>query len=429
MDVVGAESTNKAHSSAASVGYALEKTSQPKEGIMKVSGLLLNGLLALSLVAVLPQHCTAQSAKIHGHVTHYTGVAQNAGIICLSSDGGLTPAFSFPVDAKGNYAGEAPAGAYTLIFRMPDTPAGEWIDLIHNVVLAPGADLEQNDDMSRQEFIDELPDETKKQLQDLKKQNASTRNQDSVVTTINGDLQQAFQDFKDADNARNVALRELGKAANPAALDAKAQSIRAPKYARIESLMHKDLQSFKDSGLSGDETPLLENLGRAQIGLKKYDAAEYVFKKILELQTASSSPSPAVQANANAHLGEIDIRTGKTAEAVTAFDTAAQLDAAHAALFLRTEAYLFLQEGNTEAQIAAADKAISADPKDPFPYYIRANGLFKNAGIDIASKHYDLPDGCAEAYQKYLALAPNGPYAAEAQSVLRRAEKSVKAAE
>jgi len=38
-----------------------------------------------------------------------------------------------------------------------------------------------------------------------------------------------------------------------------------------------------------------------------------------------------------------------------------------------------------------------------------------------------LPDGCSEAYQKYLALAPSGANAAEAQSVLRRAQKLTKA--
>ena len=393
---------------------------------MKISGLLLKGLLALSLAVAIPLCSPAQSARIHGHVTSYTGVAQNAGIVCLSTDG-LSPAFSFPVDANGNYKGEAPAGKYALIFRMSDTPAGEWIDIIHNVELTPGADLEQNDDMSRQEFIDELPDETKKQLEDLKKQHTSAPNQDSLARTMDSDLQQVFQEFKEADNARNIALRELGKAASPAAVDAKSETIRAPRYTRIESLMQKDLKALRDSGLAGDETPLLENLGRAQIGLKKYGDAEHAFKRILELQAASAVPKPSVQANAHAHLGEIDIRAGKTAEAQTSFDTAVQFDPAHAALFFRTEALLFLEEGKPEAQIAAAGKAIANDPENPLGYYIKANGMFKNAGIDPASKHYDLPDGCAEAYQKYLTLAPNGPYAAEAQSVLRRAEKATKA--
>jgi len=394
---------------------------------MKIFGLLLNGILAFSLVAGFTPQSTAQAAKIHGHVTNYTGVPQNAGMICLSTDG-VTPAFTYPVDANGNYAGEAPAGAYTLIYRMPDTPAGEWIDLIHNVVLEAGIDLEKNDDMSRQEFIDELPDEVKKQLEEMKKQNASAPNHENLIKSINGDLQRVAQDLKDADNARNTAVKELGKSASPAEIDAKVTSIRTAKCAQVESLMQKDLQAIKESELTADETSLWENLGRAQIGLKKYAEAEQSYKTILDIQKTSGIPKPAVQAVANFGLGEIYARTGKTLEATKAFELAAQLDATRAGLYLKNEALIFLQTGNAEAQIAAAEQAIKADPKDPVPYYIKGNGLFKNAGIDPASKHYDLPEGCAEAYQKYLSLAPDGPYAAEAQSVLHRGEKSTKAA-
>ena len=88
----------------------------------------------------------------------------------------------------GNYAGEAPAATYTLVYRMPDTPPSLWIDAINNITITPAKDLEQNDDMSRQAFIDELPDEQKKELEDLKKQNAAAQNQEQLVKTINTDL-------------------------------------------------------------------------------------------------------------------------------------------------------------------------------------------------------------------------------------------------
>lgn len=393
---------------------------------MNILRIVWYSILAFSLCSAFTLQSSAQNGKIHGHVINYTGQPMSSGIVSLATDG-ITPNYSFPVDAKGNYAGEAPAGTYTLLYRMPDTPAGQWIDQIRNVVIAAGADLEQNDDMSREEFINELPDETRKQLEELKKHNTAAQNQDVLVKAINADMKQAFQDLKDADNSRATATKELGRNASPADIDTKAASIRAAKSSRVETLMQKDLKALSDSGLSGDQTPLLENLGRAQIGLRKFGEAERAFKQILELQSAASVPNPAIQANARAHEGEIYARTGKTAEAAAAFDAAAQLDPAHAALFLRSEASIFLQEGNTEAQIAAADKAIAADANDPLPWYIKANGLFKRAGIDPASKQYDLPDGCAEAYQKYLSLAPNGSYASEASSVLRRAEKQAKA--
>jgi hypothetical protein len=36
-----------------------------------------------------------------------------------------------------------------------------------------------------------------------------------------------------------------------------------------------------------------------------------------------------------------------------------------------------------------------------------------------------LPPGCAEAYQKYLELAPTGPYAADAKGILDQAGQKI----
>jgi hypothetical protein len=392
---------------------------------MKISGLFLNGMLALSFLPALAQQTSM--AKIHGRVINYTGQPQPAGLICLSIDGGLSPAYSFSIDAQGSYRGQAPAGVYTLIYRMPDTPPSLWIDRITDVVLKAGQDREQNDDMSRDEFINDLPDEQKKQLEELKKQGATVQNQEALIKTINSDLNAAAQDLKEADNARAVALKALARTADPVEIDQKAAAIRKPKCADAESLMLKDLDMLKQAGLAADETSLWQILGRAQIGLAKYDDAAKAFTQVLDIQTASGNPKPEVQAAADAGLGEVSARTGKTANADKSFGLAAQLDAAHSAMYLRNEALIFLQSGNAEAQVAAAEKAIAAEPRDPLAYYIKANGLFKRAGIDPAARHYDLPDGCAAAYRKYLALAPAGPYAAEAESVLRRAEKGTRA--
>jgi tetratricopeptide (TPR) repeat protein len=348
-------------------------------------------------------------------------------MIGLSTDAGVTSAYTFSVDSKGDYAGEAAPGRYLLIYRMPDTPPSLFIDSISSVVIDAGKDLRQDDDMSRQAFIDELPDEQKKELEDLKKQNTAAQGQEALVKTINADLAVASQELKESDAARTTAIKELGKTADPAEINAKAAAIKSAKCAEVESLMLKDLQSIKESGLSADESTLWENLGRAQVGLKQYDEAEKSYKRILEIQ-ASGKPNPTAQAFANAGLGEIYAHTGKSSEAAKAFDLAVQLDPSHAALFLKNEALAFLQTGDAEAQVAAADKAIKADPRDALAYYVKANGLLKKSGVDLAAKHYDLPPGCAEAYQKYLSLAPSGPYAAEAQAVLRRSQKGTTAA-
>jgi Tfp pilus assembly protein PilF len=97
-------------------------------------------------------------------------------------------------------------------------------------------------------------------------------------------------------------------------------------------------------------------------------------------------------------------------------------------MYFRNEALFFMQAGDAEAQIVSAEKAIKADPKDALPYFIKANGLVKKSGVDLTARHFDLPAGCAAAYERYLSLAPSGPYAAEAQAMLRRSEKGMKAA-
>ena len=395
---------------------------------MKIFSSASLGVLAVSLLPALAQQPTAQMGRIHGHVINYTGQPQPTGLICLSTDNGITVAYTFPVDSHGNYVGEAPAATYTLVYRMPDTPPSLWIDALNNITITVGKDLEQNDDMSRQSFIDELPDEQKKELEEFKKQNAASGNQEQLIKAINTDLNVVAEDLKDADGARSAAVKALGKSADPSEIDAKSAAIKSSKYAEAEALTLKDLQTIRESGLNADETTLWENLGRAQIGLKKYEEAEKSFKHLLEIQAPSGSPEPDTLAFANAGLGEIYARTGKAPEAAKAFDLAVQFDAAHAGMYLRNEALIFMQAGNAEAQVAAAEKAIKSDPRDAVPYFIKADGLLKKSGVDLAARHFDLPAGCAAAYERYLSLAPNGPYVAEAQAMLHRATKGTTAA-
>ena len=51
-------------------------------------------------------------------------------------------------------------------------------------------------------------------------------------------------------------------------------------------------------------------------------------------------------------------------------------------------------------------------------YYLKGQALIQKAGQDAAGK-VTVPPGCAEAYQKYLTLAPDGPYADEVSAILQ----------
>ena len=91
----------------------------------------------------------------------------------------------------------------------------------------------------------------------------------------------------------------------------------------------------------------------------------------------------------------------------------AKVNPERAAIYLKNEAVIFYQENNADAQAAAADEAIKADPTLAIAYYLKGNGLIHKVTVDKKTNKPIPPPGCLEAYRKYLDLAPNGQYAAE----------------
>jgi len=380
------------------------------------------GLLAFAVLPVLAQAPAAPkgpTGKIHGRVTNPTGFAAPSGTVSLSTDGGHTSKYTFQVSSTGDFAGEAPPGTYTIVYRQPDTPPDKTVDSIDNVKVVNGQDVVQDIDMSRKEFIDKLTPEQKKQLEELKKHNAEAMKSNEVIKAVNADLILSGKDFKDADAAAATAKETLGATANRADLDAKEAEIRLAKYTEVETLM------LKDSVAKADASIVWARLGQAQVGLKKYDEAEASFKKALEVDAASKKPNISVQGTAQSGLGEVYARAGKVPEANAAYDAAAKVDPTSASLYLRNESVIFSQVGNADAQAAAADEAIKIDPTQALPYYLKGQALIGKADVDPKTGRYILPPGCAEAYQKYLALAPTGQYAGDVKGILDLAATKV----
>ncbi len=401
----------------------------PKEKNMKRNLSLWLGVLAFALLPALAQQPGVPTGKVHGHVTNPTGAPQTGGTVSYvqvnraASGPGLsaqtTDQGTFPVDGNGDYKGEVPAGTYTVIYRTPGMAADKQADKADDVKVVASQDNVQDIDMSRQAYIDALPPEEKKQLEDLKKHNSEALKANEVIKNLNADLKAVTQDVKDADNARTAAVQQLGASASTADVEAKEAGIKAAKYTEIETLMTKDTAAKPDAAV------LWAQLGLAQAGLKKYDAAEVSYKKALEVDAASKKPNPAIQGMANAGLGEIYVRIGKVPEANAAYDAAAKANPTEAGFYLRNEAVIFFQAGNGDAQVAAADEAIKSNPNDPLLYYLKGQGLIQKATVDPKTQRIILPPGCAEAYQKYLELAPTGPYAAEVQGILQQAGQKI----
>ena len=249
--------------------------------------------------------------------------------------------------------------------------------------------------------------------------------------------------------ANTITKKEAG---DVNAMLAQARAATAKKqFADSEDLMLKVTRQNPNMVL-----PWVE-LGLAQLGLQKYDDAENDFKIALGIDpitvarahnedfyqkadaegvvaptatrasrnTAgggvvdnSSKRTPDVVGTSYASLGEIYIRQKKFAEAKDAFDQAVKAYPTSAASYRHNEAIFFFKAGNSDEQLAAADQAIALDPNRADMYYFKAQALVNKATIDPKTQKMLLPPGCADAYQKYLKLDPNGPYSADAKGVL-----------
>ncbi len=240
--------------------------------------------------------------------------------------------------------------------------------------------------------------------------------------------------------------------ANVNALLAQARKASAEKrYGDAEALMLKVTQSQPTVIL-----PWVE-LGRAQLALNKYPDAENDFRMALKMGPVGSDAAPKDHAagfysagagptkNSSfsesngdapvkqnlppdakgtswASLGEIYAHQGKVKEAQEAFDNAVLAYPAQAAEYRHNEAIVFYQTGHSDEQLAAADQAIALDAARAANYYFKAQALVTKATIDPKTQKMVLPPGCAEAFQKYLQLDPNGPNAADARGILAAAK-------
>jgi hypothetical protein len=323
-------------------------------------------------------------AKLHGHAQDPANAPIANAQVVLSKDG-KTAIYTFTADQNGDYKGDGiKPDTYVVTLMAPGKPGEplKAVDRFENVKIAAGADALQDFDLSRPEYIKGLPPEQQKALQDAKTKNAEINKENQAVGKLNDQLKEAR-----ADNA-------------------------AKKYDEAATLMTQATTTKPDAPV------LWLELGIAQTGLKKYDDATTSLKKTLDLDTASKKPNPEIEAAANNALGETYASSNKIPDATAAYDAAAKLQPTNASMYYTNETIVLSRSGQTDATIAAADKAIAADPTKPIPYYLKGQALISKATVDPKTNKIVAPPGTADAYNKYLELAPNGPMAPEAKNIL-----------
>ena len=149
--------------------------------------------LAGVTLALVPALAAAQDvpAKIHGHVQDPANAPIANGQVILSTDG-KTPLYTFTTDQNGDYKGEGikPGTYYITLYATP----GKAVDRFDNVKITSGEDALQDFDLSRPEYVNKLPPDERKALEEAKKKNAEINKENQNVGKLNELLKQARAD-------------------------------------------------------------------------------------------------------------------------------------------------------------------------------------------------------------------------------------------
>jgi len=369
--------------------------------------------LAIAAVAILlagPAFAQTPGATIHGTVTDPAGTLVTKGLVKLTTDKG-TPqkdmkfTYSFPLDSNGNYTGTGIKGGDYIIFVFQGDVAADY----QEVTLKDGDDKTVNFDMTREEYMKTLSPERRKEIEDFKKKNAEVTQSNKVVTNLNATLAKVRADLTAAAKNKDDVSQDI--------TDMKSAVAAKPDEGILWLELGNAQQSQGDHLAKADKAAGKVASSDDDV-VKLYSDAMDAYKKSADLNAASKKPDAHTQATAYNQMGNSLAKAGKLPEASAAFEKAVALEPAMGGMYYNNEAAVLFNAGQNDGALAAADKAIAADPNRPDPYFIKGQVLIAKTTLDPKTNKLIAPPGCAEAYQKYLELAPDGAQAPTVREVL-----------
>lgn len=157
---------------------------------------------------------------------------------------------------------------------------------------------------------------------------------------------------------------------------------------------------------------------------KRYESAVDAYNKAIQIkQDALQSGKEKDAAKANQQLAGFYInladayaRSQKIDDAVKSYEAAAKADPSQAGAAYFNIGAVYTNAGRVDDANAAFDKCIAADPTRAEAYYQKGVNLLGKATLQ--GDKTIAPPGTAEAFQKYLEMAPNGPNAQSAKDLL-----------
>ncbi|MGH9623607.1 MAG: tetratricopeptide repeat protein [Bryobacteraceae bacterium] len=186
----------------------------------------------------------------------------------------------------------------------------------------------------------------------------------------------------------------------------------------------------KASQIDPKQVAVWSHLGDAYYGLAKsqaapanqssYDQALQVYQKALALTT-----NPADQSALYINMGNIYAAEKKTDQATQALNKAVALNPSSAKTAYFNLAANLVNTGHPEQALPLFKKVVQADPTSAESWF-QIGSLSMEAGtVDPKTGKPSYPPEAAQALDKYLQLAPNGPHAQEAKAMLQAIGQNV----
>jgi len=276
-------------------------------------------------------------------------------------------------------------------------------------VKSEDTDVTLNDDMTRADYIKAMTPEQQKALEEYKKKNAAVNSANAVIGKLNATLKTVRADLTAAapnhdDVSKDVAMMKEAVAAKPD------EGLLWLTYGDTLAAQGRHLADVdKKAGKSPNSDDAVN---------QAYGDAVDAYKKAVALDSAAAKPNVSGLAADYNQLGNALTAQGKMDDAIAAFDSAAKTDPTKAGIYYKNAAAVLYNAGQMDAALDAANKAIAADPNEADAYFIKGQALVTKSAVDPKTNKLTAPPGCVEAYNKFLALAPNDPKVPQVKQVL-----------
>jgi len=284
------------------------------------------------------------------------------------------------------------SGVWLVTFKAKDGSTGN-IATFHEAQVRLGSGGEEKYDVNVKDLIDKMSAERKEEMKKQQEEQSKFSNMKAHFDAGIAAVSQA--------RATRTEMMKL-PAAERGALQAQLTAQANTAVSELEQA---------SGGIQPTDSNyhiVIANLGDAYDEAGRYDEAVAAFTK-------ASAAAPQ-QANYYIKLGTVLARAGKANEAQAACEKGATVDPAQAAICYRNVVILLQNAGKMKESLPVAQKSLSLDPNNAEGHFFLARALvaameYKQEGGTIKTI---VQPGTAEAYQKYLELAPNGRFAKDA---------------